>query len=286
MVRREKGWLMRNPLRRRAGLWPAAIFIVATATSAGGLLGQDAARRWVDQRAAGRFVVRSSFPLTEQEVLLGELTQLERDLARALNVEPARQPVELYLFADKGEYRNSLRNFAPNVADRRALFLKGSGPGRVFVYRSGELAVDVRHECTHALLHASLPMVPLWLDEGLAEYFELPGPERAFRRDYLDKLKWNARLGAVPRLAQLEETRDLAQMREADYRHAWAWVHFMFHGSPHAHAELVDYLADIRAHTPPGRLSERLERRLPGVEKRMAEHLKAWPSRAPTASSR
>jgi hypothetical protein len=208
---------------------------------------------------------------------------LQRDLTRTLVVEPARETIELYLFADKTAYRAYLRALMPQAADRRALFVKGAGPGRVFVYRSPQLAVDVHHECTHALLHASLPMVPLWLDEGLAEYFEVPPGERPFRKDYLDKLKWNIRLGTLPRLVALEATRELTEMGEADYRHAWAWVHFMLHGPPAARAELLSYLADIRAHTPPGQLSERLERRLPGAERRLVDHLKRWPSRWPIA---
>ncbi|GIT30210.1 MAG: hypothetical protein Ct9H300mP1_22560 [Planctomycetaceae bacterium] len=36
---------------------------------------------------------------------------------------------------------------------------------------------DLRHEFTHGVLHSSLKRVPLWLDEGLAEYFEVVGPK-------------------------------------------------------------------------------------------------------------
>ena len=35
-----------------------------------------------------------------------------------------------------------------------------------------QFEADLRHECTHALLHAALPYVPLWLDEGLASLYE------------------------------------------------------------------------------------------------------------------
>ena len=47
-----------------------------------------------------------------------------------------------------------------------------------------ELAVDLRHETTHAVLHGLLPMVPLWLDEGLAEYFEAPEANRLQRHPH------------------------------------------------------------------------------------------------------
>jgi hypothetical protein len=237
---------------------------------------QGPAAAWVDERAAGAFTCRADFALDGYEGLFVQLAELQGALTRTLAVEPAREPVELYLFADKTAYRRFLQTRVPSVPDRRALFLKGSGTGKVFVYRSKDLAVDVRHESTHALLHASLPMVPLWLDEGLAEYFEVPPLERPVRKDYLDRLKWNIRLGTIPRLVQLEGKRDLTEMGEADYRYAWAWVHFMLHGPAEAREELVNFLADINASTPPGRLSERLARRLPGPDKRLVEHLKAW----------
>jgi hypothetical protein len=51
----------------------------------------------------------------------------------------------------------------------------------VFAYRGEDFETDLRHECTHALLNAALPVVPLWLDEGLAEYFEVL-PQSAIAR--------------------------------------------------------------------------------------------------------
>jgi hypothetical protein len=162
------------------------------------------------------------------------------------------------------------------VPERRALYVKGNGPGKVFVYRHAETEIDVRHEGTHALLHAALPMVPLWLDEGLAEYFEVPPGERAYDNPHRAALGWNLRLGSVAGLKRLEAKRDLAEMSAADYRHAWAWVHFMLHGPPAARRELMAYLADIQARTPPGELSQRLERRVGEPDQRLVQHFKSW----------
>ena len=122
----------------------------------------------------------------------------------------------------------------------------------------------MRHECTHGLLHSVLPMVPLWLDEGLAEYFEVPEDQRSFGNPHLRWTRLDARMNHVPPLVQLEAKRDLSQMSSTDYRHAWAWTHFMLHGPPEARQELVDFLADIARNNPPGLLSDRLEKTLAG----------------------
>jgi len=236
----------------------------------------SAASQWIDQRSAGSFVCLSEFPLAGYEVLFKELTMLQDDLIAMLKVPAARETVEIYLFKSEASYRAYLRERYPDVPYRKAMFIKGKGPGRVFTHLSKDLATNLRHEGTHALLHAALPMVPLWLDEGLAEYFEVPVGQRTVGNPHLGKEVWSSRLGIPVRLAALEEKRDIADMTATDYRHAWAWVHFMLHSSPEAHEELIAYFADIQASTPPGQLSQRLEKRIPGAEKKLAQHFRGW----------
>ena len=149
----------------------------------------------------------------------------------------------------------------------------------VLAYRSRQLEVDLRHECTHALLHASLPLVPLWLDEGLAEYFEVAPGKRAFGNPHLNAVRFGAFWGRVPRLRDLESKSDLSEMKGAEYRNAWAWVHFMLHGSSEAHDELVRFLADIQAGEPPGLLSQRLAGRIADVDSAWLGHFRKWKRR-------
>lgn len=234
------------------------------------------AQSWVDTRVAGPFVVRADFPLVGLERLLGELARLQTDLGRSLNLQPPGESVELYLFQDEKTYRAYLRQHFPKIPYRRALFIKDKGPGKVLVHRSPEFAVDIRHECTHALLHSTLPMVPLWLDEGLAEYFERAPEERAYDNPYFESVKWAARFGLVPSLEQLESKGDFSKLRHNDYRNSWAWVHFMLHGPTEARHELIRFLADIQASTPPGTLSQRLAHRLPKTKSQFAKHFKTW----------
>ncbi|MBN2022402.1 MAG: hypothetical protein JW809_06365 [Pirellulales bacterium] len=234
------------------------------------------AEPWVDLRIAGPFVCRADFPLSDMEGFFGELAQLQDDLTRHLGIRPPPERIELFLFRDEASYRRYLRAHLPNMPYRRALYIKDGGPGRVLAHRGREFHVDIRHECTHALLHATLPMVPLWLDEGVAEYFELPRSQRAYDNPYLDGVVWAARFGIVPRLENLEKKADFAGMGRNDYRDSWAWVHFMLHGSAAARDELVRFLASIQANAPPGALSQRLARRLPDARREFASHFKRW----------
>lgn len=234
------------------------------------------ANRWVDWKVCGPFVVRAEFPLAGRENLLRQLAQLQEDLHHSLGVPRAREPIEIYLFRTKSSYSSYLRQHLPKVPYRRALYVKRQGPGQVLAYWSRELPTDLRHECTHALLHAVLPMVPLWLDEGLAEFFEVPAQKRAFDNPHLARLRWNLMFSRPPKLENLEKKSDLAQMKQTEYRSSWAWVHFMLLGPEQAREELLDYLRDIGARTPPGLLSQRLQRRLPATDRYFAAHFKSW----------
>ena len=234
------------------------------------------AANWPDEYLAGQFICHADFALAPYRGLLDSIPEHQRDLWQVLGIQPSREPIHLFLFQKKASYQTYIKHYFPDVPSRKALFIKGRGPGMVFAHIGDGFEEDVRHECTHALLNAALPVVPLWLDEGLAEYFEMPTEKCAYGNPHLAFVKWNARLGQVPRLESLERVGDLNEMGRTRYRQAWAWVHFMLHGPPEARDELRRFLADIQALTPPGQLSQRLRQRVPDLEQQFATHFKSW----------
>ena len=257
--------------------WRAAIVIVAVVLGNGGGLCSclGASRSWPDQRVVGPWICHADFSLDQYVGLLRELAQLEGDLDRILGVGGPHESVHLYLFARKSTYERYLAQHFPNVPKRRALFIKGRGPGMVFAYVSRSFDIDLRHECTHALLHATLPMVPLWLDEGLAEYFEVPTGQREWDNPHLAAVRRRLRFRAPASIVDLESVDSVEQMGARHYRSAWAWVHFMLHGPEDVRSELIGFLGDIRAHTPPGKLSRRIQRRNAEVQNSFVAHFRS-----------
>lgn len=251
---------------------------LAVVVAAGALLAQaaSAAPVWVDQRQVGPFVVQATFSLTPHEELLAELPALELELRRVLALRPCKEPVQVLLLASEQEHRAYLKQRYPDAPYRRALFVKQDGRSTVLAYRHDELGIDLRHECTHALLHADLAVLPLWLDEGLAEYFEMPASQRAFGNPHLASIRWRLRLRSVSDLPRLEAKHELHEMSLADYRASWAWVHFLLHGPRPASEAMWSFLADIRRGEPPRQLSSRLEAVLPGSTDRLAAHFRGW----------
>ncbi len=255
---------------RSLSAWSFFLFCFA------GLSGSVRATEWVEHRAFGPFVCRADFSLRGREKVFTDLADIQRDLYQRLGIPPGREQIEIYLFRSRSDYNRYLQHWYPDVPSRRALFIKNNGRSKVLVYHSDELDTDLRHECTHALLHASLPMVPLWLDEGLAEYYEVPPSQRILQNPHRNATVWSYRLWQRQTMNELENKQQLAEMGRNEYRHAWAWVHFMLHGPPEARQELANYLADIREGTPPGSLSTRLSAAVPNPDAAIVTHFKTF----------
>jgi hypothetical protein len=222
--------------------------------------------------------LRSEFALTDEEGrrLVSEMDKLQEDVETLLAITASDEPIQVNLFKSSSTYRQHLAQRVPEAAGRPALFVKGADMSRVYVYKRRGYSTDVRHECTHAVLHNALPFVPLWLDEGFAEYFEVAGTSRASGSPYLRSIKRSILFGWKPNLERLEAMSDLSQMGTEEYRESWAWVHYMLHGPVEVRQVLSDYLYDLQQGDTEARLSERLRLVDPQIDRRLVAHLKNW----------
>lgn len=257
--------------------------IALLAILAGACVGSASARgddEWKDRVEHGPFVVRSETSIGDREKLIQELLQLRNDIEATLKIKTVSDTdgprIQLNLFKSHRSYARHLAERVPAAASRPACFIQGPDLGRVYVVRGDDALTDVRHEMTHALLHQALEFVPLWLDEGLAVYFEAPRETRVKRPPYLAGLRWQCRFGWKPDLNDLESREDLAEMRSADYRQSWAWVHFLLHDSKESRSTLLNYLSEIQAGLPPGPLSLVLRDEISDADARLVKHLETW----------
>ncbi len=243
----------------------------------------------------GRVVVESNFPLDAIGGLDDEIVQLQQDLNNMLHVPPADEQIELCLFADMESYRDFIDatfKGAPN--DRPALYVKDKGPGVLMVPQGPRMVLNIRHEMTHALLNASLRNVPIWLDEGLAKYFEIPRGERGFRNPYLSDAEHgvNGFFSSPPSLSRLEKLTRVDQMKTREYRESWSWVHYMMHYSNRTQRVLANYLVSLRPENQKGvsmkkafelqkktPMKRALEKFEPEYQREYVDHFKNWDKR-------
>jgi hypothetical protein len=225
------------------------------------------------------YVFLSDFEIERDQPLFRELARLRDQVHKELLLPGGTAEVRVYLFETKERYERYMKCQYPQLPTRRAFFIAGPravGGGEellVWTYWGERIRQDLRHELTHALLHSVIKDVPLWLDEGLAEYFELP-PERAgTNAAHLEQLQ-AARAGAYrPDLARLEGLKEVEQMSPAEYREAWAWVNLMLRSRPEAKTVLLSYLQQLRGARAPGPLRPLLAKVFPSPEEALRQHL-------------
>src|SRR5438045_9797388 len=108
----------------------------------------------------------------------------------------------------------------------------------------------------------------------MAEYFEVPRNDRVTQNPHHAVVQAAVRLGQLPRLEVLDPLDNLDDMGRDEYRDAWAWIHFMLHGPREAQDELTRYLDELHSAADPGKLSDRLRRRIPDLNRRLADHFR------------
>jgi hypothetical protein len=225
------------------------------------------------------YVFLSDFEINRDLPVFQELVNLRDQVYKELQLAPGTAAVQVYLFEDRDRYEQFMKAKYPDLPRRRAFFVAQprtmGGTEDLLVYTSwgDKIQQDLRHELTHALLHSVLKDVPLWLDEGLAEYFELPPENRGVNFTHVANLRRGLAGLYKPDLPRLEGLSQVQQMSPVEYREAWAWVHLLLRGRPEGKAELIAYLQQLRSNPNPGPLAPRVVRVYPSLDEAFEKHI-------------
>jgi hypothetical protein len=231
------------------------------------------AQRWEVHERLGNVELFSEFRLLPH-VIAAQLESVEEELKRHLDLAQSDDAeIQVIVFKSAGSYRDYLSKRVPQALQRRAIFYQSGDQYQIYAYRHEQLLTDLRHEYTHAVLHRTLPFVPLWIDEGLAEYLE-DQPERRAKSSRLRSMKWKCRTGWRPDLRHLEAIPSASRMTSNHYRDSWAWTHFLLDESDQTRMLFRDYLTAISAGEAPGTFSEWVGERDPEVVKRVGSYFR------------
>jgi hypothetical protein len=282
---------------RPAPRWQKLALLTAFVINGCATLGGDPGQPLVPSRyetRTGPFAIYTNTAITGDAQAVRSLRSLERDLTSRLGLRvPADgPPIEVYILRDRDAFTHFLTFYYPELPPRRAFFL-AQGPRRViYTFQNERLDEDLRHEATHALLHITVGDLPLWLDEGLAEYFEGPDDRQGVNPEHLTRLPDDLKAGWRPDLARLETLKSVREMTPRDYREAWAWVHALLNGPVTGKSALLGQLADLASRPKTVEpLSDRLARldKAPTADtQRLLSHLdqlRSSPPPGPVASA-
>jgi hypothetical protein len=220
-----------------------------------------------------QLVIYSDSPLPAQHRLLEELRMQRTQLSTKLALPISDEPIHVYLFNTAEDLGAFMRVRFPDVPQRRAFFVESDTRLSVYAYWGDRVAEDLRHEVAHGYLHALVPRLPLWLDEGLAEYFEVPRGLDGVNRTHVEQLAASIGQNWKPDLERLERLQTTAEMRQVDYAESWAWVAFMLDGSPERRTLLHAFLQGLRSGQVQPPISLQLRQGNPQIEQQLSEYV-------------
>jgi hypothetical protein len=217
--------------------------------------------------------------------LIDELVAQRGELLSLLQLPPSKAPINVYLFSTDQQFKSFLRSRYPDLPDRRAFFVdKGETSLEVYAQWGDRVAEDLRHEVTHGYLHSIVPHIPLWLDEGLAEYFEVPRGGGGVNRPHLQHLAARLQEGWQPNLPRLEALSSPADMDQIEYAESWAWVHLLLNSRPEQKKALQEYLREVKQQGASQPLSARVAALWPRPEEIFASYVRHLASQPATSA--
>ena len=157
-----------------------------------------------------QLVIFSDTALPEHHRLLEELRAQRTQLSTKLGLPISDEPIHVYLFPTAQRFEAYMQLHFPGLPNRRAFFVESDTRLSVYAYWGDRVAEDLRHEVAHGYLHAVVPNLPLWLDEGLAEYFEVPRGLTGLNKAHVEYLTVAGGASWRPDLARLERSRPRA----------------------------------------------------------------------------
>lgn len=221
-----------------------------------------------------QLILHSDFRLSRQHRLVEELVELRQEIAQELNLPMSDEPIHIYLFESTRDFEGYIKQQHSDLPDRRAYFIETDTRLNVYAHWGDRVAEDLRHELAHGYLHAATKHLPLWLDEGLAEYYELPQDQNGLHIPHIQLLA-QAIVEAAwrPNLARIESLADVHEFTQIDYAEAWLWSHFLLKTTRERHLLLQDHLKMLTERTSSTPVSSTLLRSEPEAEMAILEHL-------------
>jgi hypothetical protein len=208
--------------------------------------------------------------------LIENLVGMRYQITNVLDLPTSDEPIHVYMFENEKRFKSYLGKQLSYLPDRRAFFIKNDTRLTVFAFWGDRVAEDLRHEVTHGYLHSVIPAIPLWIDEGLAEYFEAPQDDLPVNQPHIRLLAQAYRSGSWrPDLARLENVSANANLTQMEYAEAWLWIHFLLNKDADTHKLICDTLSQLKDFGHAAQLTPQVEALIPNSKQALLGHLKA-----------
>ncbi len=227
-----------------------------------------------------QLVIHSDFHLPRNHRLINELTVRRNEISELLEIPVTDEPINVFLFDNEEHFRSFMAETYPEFPHRRAFFVKNDTSLNVYAFWGSRVGEDLRHEVTHGYLHGVVPNIPLWLDEGIAEYFEIGRGKGGVNGPHVYQLANQFRRGEwTPDLRRLESLQSASDLSQMDYAESWLWVHFLLSGDSQTRAIIQDHLKQLIQDGTADPILPKVQTEFPDFETQLVMHLKTLDSK-------
>jgi tetratricopeptide (TPR) repeat protein len=200
--------------------------------------------KWIRVQSE-HFTIYSNDEEKVARLAVANLERLRKTLASQTNVEAVNSPVptSIFLFKDDKSFRPYTMPAHNGVSSLTGYFFSRPDGNYIAINAEERAAQIVYHEYIHFFVNNNLPDVPLWFNEGLAEYYSTfeskedktkIGLPVAHHLTFLKQQKPVSKLPAPIPLDQLLEKSDILHEEEAKigsfYAQSWLLVHYLMQG--------------------------------------------------------
>jgi tetratricopeptide (TPR) repeat protein len=223
---------------------------------------------WLELRTAN-FTLFTNAGERNTRRIAADLERLRDVLAQLSPGVALNSPTPTYIFVFKNgsSFQPYQRTYGGKPLESSGFFL--STPLANYVAINGDQRGDERaiiyHEYLHYVLRNQYASLPLWLNEGLAEYystFEVADDQAKIGLPIVEHVAWLRKNPMIP-LSQLfavdERSKEYNESarRGAFYAESWALVHYLISGNPERRRQAAEYLRLAQAGAPPGEIFQR-----------------------------
>jgi tetratricopeptide (TPR) repeat protein len=220
---------------------------------------------WIEIRTAN-FTLFTNAGEGNTRLIAADLERLRDVLAQLAPGVALSSPTPTYIFVFRNgaAFEPYQRTYGGKLVEAGGYFLSTQLANYVAINgdRRGDERAIVYHEYLHYVLRNQYANLPLWLNEGLAEYystFEAAGDEAKIGLPIVEHVAWLRKNPLIP-LASLfaidEDSKEYneSSRRGAFYAESWALVHYLISGNPERRHQAAEYLRLAQAGAPPGQI--------------------------------
>ena len=216
---------------------------------------------WIEV-ATAHFTLLSNASERNTERIAVNLERLRLALARLSPglAQSSPEPTAIFVFRNETAFLPYQRLYQGKPVEVAGYFM--SRPFGNYVAINGDLRGDgvaiMFHEYLHYVLRNSFAGLPLWLNEGLAEYystFEAAGNAAKIGLPIVEHLRWLRDHDPFPltRLFAIEETSseyNEGNRRGGFYAQSWALTHYLVQGDPERRRQAAELFRLLQANVP------------------------------------